>query len=66
MKEKNQNVRYSIMRSIRDFTDSELLDRISFIEEEENIMSGEEWDREWKSEYMVAVREFNRRKEKSV
>lgn len=54
------------MRSIRDFTDSELLDRISFIEEEENIMSGEEWDREWKSEYMVAVREFNRRKEKSV
>lgn len=50
------------MRSIRDFTDEELRDRIEFIENEEDLLSGEEWDREWSSEYYIAIHELNRRK----
>lgn len=50
------------MRSIRDFTDDELRDRIEFIENEEDTLTGEEWDREWSSEYYIAIHELNRRK----
>ena len=52
------------MVSIKDFTDEELKDRIQFIEEEAEYMTGAEFDREWKSEYEVAIRELKRRTQK--
>ena len=48
------------MISIKNFTDEELKDRIQFIEEEAEYMTGAEFDREWKSEYEVAKRELKR------
>ena len=52
------------MISIKDFSDEELKDRIQFIEEEAEYMTGAEFDREWKSEYEVAKRELKRRTQK--
>ena len=52
------------MISIKDFSDEELKDRIQFIEEEAETMTGAEFDREWKSEYEVAIRELKRRTQK--
>ena len=44
------------MISIKVFSDEELMERILFIEEEAETMTGAEFDREWKSEYEVAIR----------
>lgn len=52
------------MPSIKDFTDEELKDRIQFIEEEGETMTGAEWDATWKWEYDVACRELRRRTQK--
>lgn len=52
------------MISIKEFSDEELKDRIQFIEEEAENMSGDEFNREWKSEYDVAIRELKRRTQK--
>lgn len=50
------------MISIKDFTTEKLKERIAYIESEGETMTGAEWDREWKCEYEVAVRELKKRR----